>query len=292
MIWLYLLPTLIWGSTWLVITFQLGIVDPVLSVLYRFILASSIALAFCYFKKIQLNWSKQDHLFFAIQGFFNFSLNYICTYTAESMVTSSMVAVAFTILPYLNSFGLWFMYKEKISRQSLIGMSFGAAGIVFIFFDELKNFSFQSSSVIGILIALLATSFASVGNLVSVRNSRKNIPTLASVSWAMFYGAVGTLLIVFILGKEFSWDYRNQYWMSLLYLTGPGTVISFFLYFTLVKKVGAGNAAYTSIMIPIIALILSAAFEGLAWSIKIWIGIALCVIGNLIILKSPKRTTP
>ena len=72
---LYFTTVLIWGSTWLAIKFQLGDIDPLVSVIYRFGLASMLLFAWCVLARARLRLAPREHFFIALQGACLFGLN-------------------------------------------------------------------------------------------------------------------------------------------------------------------------------------------------------------------------
>ena len=109
---LYLLTVMIWGSTWLAIKFQLGVVSPELSIAYRFALAAAILIIFSLVRRLPMRFNLKAHGFFALQGLLLFSLNYILVYLAEELLTSGLVAVIFSLIVIFNVvFGAIFLGK-------------------------------------------------------------------------------------------------------------------------------------------------------------------------------------
>src|SRR6266851_1191723 len=90
---LFVICAAIWGSTWLAIKYQLGVVAPELSVAYRFGLAATMLFAWCMATRRSLRFSAREHGYLAALGVMLFGLNYIGIYWAERFVTSGLVAV-------------------------------------------------------------------------------------------------------------------------------------------------------------------------------------------------------
>jgi len=126
---LYMVTVLIWGSTWLAIKFQLGVVSPELSVAYRFGLAAMILIIFTLVRRLQMRFSLRTHGFFALQGLFLFSLNYLLVYLAEGYLTSGLVAIIFSLIIVLNVlFGAIFLHNP-IRFRVVIGAGLGLLGL-------------------------------------------------------------------------------------------------------------------------------------------------------------------
>lgn len=218
-----------------------------------------------------------------------FSVNYMMTYIAEGMISSGMVAVTFTLLLYYNIFATRILFKTPIRRNVVVGAVIGGIGIGLIFLQEILHFQPGSKSLWGLIVGAVATMFASAGNLVSYVHRKENIPVMSSNAFGMLYGSCFTFLVALVLREGFHVDWTLKYTLSLLYLAIFGSVIAFGAYLSLVGRIGAEKAAYTSIISPVIALTLSSLYEGFHWTPKVATGIALCLAGNVITLQRPKK---
>jgi drug/metabolite transporter (DMT)-like permease len=281
---LYSVTVLIWGSTWLVITFQLGSVDPILSVAYRFTLAALLLLAFARLRKINLRFTPRQHLFFALQGALLFSLNYLLVYLAELRLTSGLVAVIFSMLVLMNILiGALFLgtpVQPKVVGGALIGL----VGISLVFLPELGAFSLQDRGFVGLLLGLGGTLSASIGNIVAARNQREGLPVVQTNAFGMGYGAILMLIIALITGTPFRFELTPAYITSLVYLSVFGSILAFGAYLTLLGRIGADRAAYSSLLFPLVALVISTLFEGYRWSIPALLGVLLVLGGNFLVL--------
>jgi drug/metabolite transporter (DMT)-like permease len=281
---LYLASVLIWGSTWLVITFQFGKVAPEVSVFYRFALATFTLWAFCMLRGLSLRYAKREHLFLALQGVFNFALNYILIYHAEQYVSSGLVALVFSAMIPINIIGARLIFGDAITKNVFIGAALGLIGIAVVFAPEVMQLSAAKNAPLGLLLAFLGAASASAGNLFAVRNQRAGLPVIQTNTIGMFYGTVFMGLLAWLGGHAFNFDLSTNYVMSLIYLSLFGSVLAFSAYMTLMKRIGAGRASYISVLIPVVALLLSTFFEHFVWHISTVIGVALCIAGNALIL--------
>jgi len=282
---LFSIPTLIWGSTWLAITFQLGVVDPLVSVFYRFLLAAIILFIYCSLIKMNLKYSAKQHLFMAIQGTFLFGINYWLVYMAEVHLKSGLVAVVFSTIIFLNIFNGLIFLKSKVRLNVLASALIGFVGIVLVFKDEILNFNFSNDKSLGLLLAFLSVITASLGNITSAYNQRNKLPVVQTNAYGMLYGSLLMLVLVFIIGTPISFDVSFKYISSLIYLAVFGSIIAFWGYLTLLGKIGADKSAYVMLVFPIIALLLSTFFEDYTWSLFALLGVALITTGNFLMLK-------
>ena len=280
---LYASAALIWGSTWLAIKLQLTQVAPILSVSYRFSLASLILLAYCRLAKKQLKFSIRDHRFMALQGFTLFGLSYCASYLATAYMTSGLVAVVFSTIVIWNILNLRIFIGQPIAWRAFWGGILGISGICIVFRHDLAIFA-VTRGLIGLLIALAGAYLASLGNVVGARNAQKGVPVTQANAFGMGYGGLLTLFIHFALGGTLTMDWTVGYLAPMLYLTIFGSIVAFGCYMLLISRIGAEYAAYVTLLMPIIALLLSTLFEGYQWTAGAVVGVALVLGGNLIIL--------
>jgi drug/metabolite transporter (DMT)-like permease len=263
----------------------------VASVFYRFLISAVLLLITCKAFRLPLDFKLKHHRWFLAQGICMFSVNYMLTYVAEGLISSGMVAVTFTLLLYYNILGTWLLFRTPVRQNVIIGAAIGGLGIGLIFLQEILNFKSGSTSLWGLVVGAVATVFASAGNLISYVHRKENIPVMSSNAFGMLYGSIFTFLVGLILQQSFHADWTLKYTASLLYLAVFGSVIAFGAYLSLVGRIGAEKASYTSILSPVIALTLSSFFENFHWTPEIAIGIVLCLAGNVITLQKAKKRT-
>ncbi|MBC6409138.1 MAG: EamA family transporter [Ekhidna sp.] len=283
--WLFAVPALIWGSTFYIIKFQLGGVDPAWSVSYRFVLSGVILLVFAKLKKLNLFFTLSQHRLIFQQGIFLFGLNYLLIYIAEEQLTSALVAVAFSTIIFLNIlFGSIFL-KQKSERKVFVGAILGMAGTFLLFRNDLLDIKFDELPLFHLSICFLSVVIASSGNITSAYNQSKSLPVLQTNALGMLYGGIFTGVIALIAGKPIAFDFSIEYVSSLLYLSILGSILAFGAYLTLIGKVGADKAAYVLIIIPVIAVSLSIIFEGYKFNLQVILGMFLILGGNLILMQ-------
>lgn len=282
---LFIIPTLIWGSTFFVIKFQVGTVAPIWSVSYRFVLAGVFLLAYAKITKIDLNFTLRQHLRIALQGILLFGVNYWFTYLAEQELTSALVAVAFSGVIFLNIIFGTLLLKRKTQGKVYLGAFIGGMGTALLFYQDLRTIDAQLLPVASLIFCFLAVVIASLGNIASAANQQVSIPVVPANAFGMLYGGILMATIGGISGTPLSFDLSLEYVGSLLYLTVFGSIIAFGTYLTLVGKIGPDKAAYVLISIPVIAMTLSAAFENFQLTYLVGVGMVFILIGNYIVLK-------
>lgn len=287
-LFLYLTIVLIWGSTWLAIKFQLGVVAPSLSICLRFALAAVLMALWCRCRGIPLRLTLQQHARLALLGLLLFSVNYGAVYEAERHLPSGLVALVFALLPLFNLLNGGLLLGRPVQPQVLLGAVVGLGGMVVTFWPDILGFDISSSGSIGLAVALAGTVFASLGNIVAIKNHELQIPVMAGTTIAMAYGALFMGLWVLVTGQPLVIDWSAPYLLSLLYLAVMGSVLAFSIYLTLLGRIGPERVAYSALLVPIVALAGSTLVEGYVWGWRLTVGLVLILIGNVIVL-GPKR---
>ena len=284
----YTITVLIWGSTWLGIKFQLGVVDPALSVSYRFALAALILFAWCFARRLPLKFCRAEHLFIALQGVFLFALNYLLFYLAELQITSGLAAVVFSTIVVMNLINGRLFLGTPIEVKVLVGGALGMVGLVLLFWPDMAATDFSGPIFVGMLLSFAATYLASLGNILSVRNQRHKLPIIQTNAFGMAYGSACMALIVVVRGTSITIEMTAPYLVSLVYLALFGSVIAFGCYLSLVGRIGAGRAAYATLLFPVVALGLSTFWEGYSWTLHGVCGIILILSGNYLAMAGRK----
>ena len=284
---LYAVTVLIWGTSWLVIIYQLGVVDPMVSVAYRFILAAVIMHGLCWVRRQPMRFSRRDHCFLALQGASLFALNYWLFYNAELHIASGLAAVVFSTIIVWNILigAVWI--RHPLDRRVLLGAGLGLCGIALVFWPEVQDFEASETGLYGLGLSIVATILASLGNIASARNQQAGISVLSSNAWAMTYGAGLMVLLALVSGKPFDFMATPLYVGALLYLSVFASVIAFWSYLTLVGEIGPDRAAYATLLFPLVALGLSTVFEDYVWTLPAIIAVCLILGGNLLTLRKP-----
>ena len=281
---LFLVTLFCWSPTWYVIKFQLGYVDPLVSVFYRFLIASIIIFIYLIFKKKNLKFSLNYHIWFLFFGICLYSLNYVFFYLSNTYLISAFPAIVFSTVVIMNILGEGFYFKKKPSLKTLLGAIIGMIGIMIIFNDEVFNFSLTNGTHVGLFLALLGTFCASTGNMVHQRNLNNNFPLLPTIAFAMLYGSLITFIITQIRGTELLFEFTFSYIASLAYLSIVGSIFAFIFYLSLLERVGAGRAGYVGVVMPVLALLISTVFEGLEWQLDLIIGLPILILGAVLVI--------
>ena len=288
---LFSITLFFWSPTWYLIKFQLGYVDPLVSVFYRFVAASLIIFVYLIIKRKSLKFSFNRHIWFLFFGTCLYSVNYVFFYTSNTYLVSAFPAIVFSTVVIMNILGEWFYFKKRPTVNTLIGATIGMIGIIIIFNEEIFNFSFNNGTHIGLFLALLGTFCASTGNMVHQRNLNNNFPLIQTIAFAMLYGSLITLLITQLNNTELLFEFTFRYIASLTYLSVFGSIFAFIFYLKLLEKVGPGRAGYVGVVMPVIALLISTIFENLEWRIDLIIGLPILLIGAVLVINQKIKSS-
>jgi drug/metabolite transporter (DMT)-like permease len=285
----FLLVTLIWGSTWIVIRGQFGPVPAMWSVAYRFAIAATAMFAFAAASGASLSIGRDGHVLAILFGVPQFCLNFNLVYGAEHHVTSGLVAVVFALLLVPNAALSRAFLKHPMGGRFLAGSAIAVGGVALLFVQEMRAAAGREAEVaLGIGLTLLAVLAASSANVLQATRHLRARPIAAMVAWGIAYGALCDGLLAWLFFGPPRLDTRPAYWAGLFYLGLCATALAFSLYYAIIRAVGPARAAYSSLLVPIVAMAFSTAFEGYRWSTLAVAGGVLALGGLFIALRSAR----
>ena len=276
----FIVFTGIWGSTWIVIRGQLGTVPPQWSVTYRFILAALAMAAVAKWKGDSLKFGRNGLLAAGFLGFTQFCINFNAVYLAERHITSGVVATVFALLLIPATLLGWLLLGQKPSRRFAWSSLVAVSGIVLLFVHEINEHPADGRQIaLGIGLTLVGMLGAAIANVAQARPEIRRFPLFAMLAWSMAAGAVIDGTIAFAMTGPPSFDPRPSYWLGVLYLALMASVLTFSLYYPVVRKIGPARASYSSVMVPIIAMGFSTGLEHYRWTLTTIAGAALALGG-------------
>ncbi|EMM7194513.1 DMT family transporter [Raoultella planticola] len=286
---LYGLVVVIWGTTWIAIFLQQGPVSAPVSIFWRFAVASVTMLSILLATRRLRPLALRDHLFCVVQGCCVFCFNFWCFYTAAAHINTGLESVIFSMAVLFNAINGFIFFRQQPPARFWLAAALGLVGIITLFWDDLLSNGLNASLLWGIGLSALGTYGFSLGNMLSMRHQRRGLETLTTNSWAMLYGTLVMGAIALVRGDDFTPQWTLSYMGALLYLALFGSVIAFGAYFTLVGRIGAGKAAYSTLLFPLVALTISTFYEGYVWHSNAVIGLALILVGNLVMFARPEQ---
>lgn len=284
---LYIMVVVIWGTTWIAIVMQQGTVPVTVSVFWRFIIAALVMLLVLSLSGRLRRISLRDHLFCLLQGCCVFGFNFFCFYHAAAWISSGLESVIFSMAVLFNALNSLLFFGQRPHANVLPAAVLGVGGIIALFWQDLTATQLAPSLLMGIGLSMLGTYGFSLGNMISARHQRRGLEILSTNSYAMLYGALIMGAISLAYGDSFMPELTLRYLGSLIYLAIFGSVIGFGAYFTLVGRIGASQAAYATLLFPLVALTLSTWYEGYVWHANAVIGLLMILLGNYVMFARP-----
>ncbi|MBS3962422.1 MAG: DMT family transporter [Sandarakinorhabdus sp.] len=283
----FIAVVLIWSTSWIMIKFQLGEVNPSWSVAYRFAVGGAALLGWCLLKGIPLHLPRHGWGFLLVFGLFQFVLNFNFVYRAELYIPSGLLAVAFALLMVPNAILARLWLGSRVTRRFIAGSALGVIGVFMLFAQQLNLPGARDAALIGLGLTAAGVMSASVANVMQATPRARSLPPLAGLGWAMLAGAAVNAVIAFVVAGPPQWDTRPEYLAGLLALGIFASALAFALYFDLIRTIGPAEAAWTGVPIPIIAMLISTFVEGWVWTLLSLGGSALALIGLIVALRQP-----
>ncbi|MBY0530404.1 MAG: DMT family transporter [Xanthobacteraceae bacterium] len=284
---LYATVVILWGASWLPLRLQLGVVSPEVSGVWRFLLGGLIVFGWLIAVKGRVHFSFADHARFAILGVTMFSFNFVSAYYAGFHLNGGLLAVLFSLTAVVNPIYAAILGRGGLNLRIVAGALIGVAGVALLFGPKIISVDGQAGTLTGVALMLLSIFIFSTGNMFSAAFQARGLPVLSANAWSMLYGTAFIALLALANGQPFIVEWTPKYVLSILWLAIAGTAIGFFAYVTLIGRIGTGRTGYVTVLMPLVALVLSTFFEGYVWTVYAFIGVALVMIGNAIVLSAP-----
>ena len=281
----FLLVALIWGSTWFVITTQIDNVPVQWAVTYRFMMATPAMFVLAAFRTGGLAMPRPAHMLAVAVGLFQFCGNFNFVYLSELHLTSGIVALMIGMMLVPNAIFGRFMLGQAITRRFIMGSTIALGGIALLLVNEAREAPLGGNVPLGTLLALLAMLSASLANVLQARPAGKDVPLVRLLAWSMLYGTIFDAALAFALAGPPVMPAHGIFWAGTAWLALAGSVVTFPLYYDLIRKLGAGRAAYNGVLVIVIAMAVSTVLEGYRWSPLAIAGGVLAMIGLVVALR-------
>ncbi|MBA2771496.1 MAG: EamA family transporter [Sphingomonas sp.] len=289
----FIIFTTIWGTTWIVIRDQLGPVPAQWSITYRFLIAAAAMALLTRWKGESLRLGPGGMAAAAVLGLLQFVINFNAVYLAEHHVTSGLVATVFALLLIPNSLLGWAFLRQRPSGRFAAGSLMAVLGIGLLFAHELGEHPARADAIlVGIGLTLVGMLGASAANVFQALERVKRFPLFALLTWAMLLGALMDGAIALALAGPPVVESRPGYWLGLVYLAVFASALSFSLYLPVVRRIGPGKAAYSSVLVPLIAMAFSTWLEDYRWTPMAVAGAALALGGMVAALSRARSVVP
>jgi drug/metabolite transporter (DMT)-like permease len=286
----FLLTGTIWGSTWYVITGQIDGIPAAWSVFYRFALATPALFLVAVLMKRRLRLTRKEHWLALWVGIFQFAGNFLFVYNAELYVTSGVVAMMFGLFMVPMALLGWMFLGERVSAGFILGSLVAIIGVSFLLWHEYS--ANPDAGVIGgnvglgIVLAVIGILAAAIANVIQANPTGRAVPMVSLLAWAMLYGTLFDLAYAWLTAGPPPLPTDSKFWMGTVYLALIGSVVTFPLHYNLVREIGAGRAAYNSVLTISVAMLISTVLEGYSWTWLTLTGMAMAVAGMVLALRA------
>jgi len=288
----FLLVALIWGSTWFVIVGQIAEVPAHWSVAYRFTLATPAMFLLAALLRRPLAMPREAHRLAMAMGLFQFCGNYTFVYLSELHLTSGIVALLIGMMLVPNAILGRILLGQPVTARFVAGSAIALAGIALLLVNEARLSPLGGNVLLGAVLALIAMLSASIANVIQAGPVGHRVPLLTLLAWSMFYGTAIDIALAFVLSGPPVWPRDPHYWLGTAWLALVGSVVTFPLYFGLVRQLGAGRAAYNGVLVVVIAMLISTLFEGYTWTPLALFGALLAMAGLIVALRARQVKLP
>lgn len=281
---LYALVVFVWGTSWIALHLQLGVVAPEISLFWRFLVSALVMLAWVVVTRGRLRFAAADHLRFALMGLALFSINFLCFYYGGLSTPSGLLAVVFSLASVFNIALSALIFRQRPRVRAVIAGLMGFAGVGLMFAPQLAGANLSGPALGGLILCVAGTLSFCLGNMLSVGLRARAIPLPSATAWGMIYGVAFLLLFSLARGQDFIIEPTLRYVGALLWSALLSSVAAFAAYLTLLSRIGASRAGYSTVLFPVIALAISTVYEGYVWTVPAIAGLLIVIAGNLLML--------
>jgi drug/metabolite transporter (DMT)-like permease len=282
----FLLTALIWGSTWFVILGQNDAAPASWSVAWRFLIATPAMFMTAMAMRRSVRIGAAGHRLALVVGLTQFCGNYNFVYRAEQHLTSGIVAVMIGLMLVPNAILARILLGQPITRRFALGSGVAIAGIALLLLHEARVTEVGGNVPLGVALALLAMLCASISNVLQANETGRALPAVSLLAWSLFYGTLVDVGIAWVVSGPPVIPASGAYWAGTAYLAIAGSVVTFPLYYTIIREIGPGRAAYNGVAVIVIAMLISTVFEGYRWSLLAATGATLATVGLIVALSA------
>jgi len=286
---LFGITVLVWGTSWIALHVQLGSVAPEVSVMWRFMLAAPVMVAWAFWAGERFSWPWRQHVRFALLGATLFSTNFVLFYLAGQHVASGLLAVVFAMASPVTIVLAALVFRQRPEPRVALGGLIGVAGVGLMFAPEIAGRGFDRAALTGLALAVAGTLVFACGNMVATSLQRNHIPVRVASGFGMAYAAAGLAAYALLRGLPITLEVTPAYLGGLVYLALMSSVVAFAAYLELLGRLGAARAAYATVLFPVVALAVSTLFENYRWTLPALAGLCLVLAGNALVLLGGRK---
>ena len=282
---LYALLCVIWGSTWLVIKVGYGGLGPFNVAALRFFLAGALLAALVPILGARWPRGRVEWTLVAVEGVVLFGADYGLIYWAELTLDSGLAAILFATLPLITvGFAHLYIPGDRLTPRKLAGTLLAFVGVAVLFGDHIRIDPGQAAPMLAVVASAVCAAIAGVA---AKRHGGALHPASLNAP-AMFVGAVVLTAASLLAGDGFAIPRAPATWGAIAYLAVAGSVVTFLIYFTLLKTWSLTSLSFISVFTPAVAVLLGVLLLGERLTLPAIAGSALILAGVVVALTGPK----
>ncbi len=283
---LYILLCIIWGSTWLVIKVGYGGLGPFNVAAVRFLVAGAVLcpmvpLLGARWPRGGTEWTLAIGVGLVLVG-----AAYGLIYWAEQFLDSGLTAILFATLPLMTvALAHVFVPGDRITRGKFAGTLLAFLGVVALFGDNLRLDATKAGPMLAVIVSAACAAVASVATKrhgATLHPAALNAPAMLAGSFALFVTS-------WIVGDGVDLPRDLATWGAVAYLAMAGSVVSFLVYFSLLKTWSVTSLSFISVFTPAVALWLGFIFLDERPTFWSGLGAVLILAGVTMALTSGQR---
>jgi drug/metabolite transporter (DMT)-like permease len=289
LVWVVL--CLIWGSTWIFIKIGLEDLPPIAFAVARFILAIAILFVLIKIQRIPMPKTSADWRLIALTGFLQFSINYPSVFWGEQYIASGLAAVLQAMITVFGLVLAWiFLPAERITAQKIIAVAIGVVGVAVIFNDQLRV---ENWMAFWGCVAIVIGAYCAAQSSVLIKAKAAGTHPASLLFWQIIFGLPA--MVIYSVVREgnplaFNWSWRAI--GCVIYLTVPGTVAAFWLYYWLLARIESTKAMMISLVTPLLAVLIGAVILGETLPPQTGFGGVMIIAGIGLIVFRRKKDRP
>lgn len=283
---LFALLCAIWGSTWLVIKIGYGGLGPFNVAAIRFLLAGALFIPLV--PLMRARWPRGREWWLTVWvGATLFFLDYGLIYWGEQTIDSGLTAILFATLPLQTALvAHFYLPGDRLTPRKLGGTLLALLGVIALFSDKVQ---IDPAHTLPMLAIIASALFAALAAVATKRHGHDLHPAALNAP-AMLIGAALLALASLATGDGLHLPRDAPTWGAILYLAVAGSVVTFLVYFTLLKTWNVTSLSLLSVFTPVVALALGYAALGERPSPWTAVGAALILGGVLMTLAAKPAT--
>lgn len=276
---------LIWGTTWAAIQIGLDGVPPLSGIALRFGIAGAVLLVAALVTGVRLGRSSTERRLWIVNGLLSFTISYVIVYWAEQTLPSGLTAILFATYPlFVMLLSHLIIPSERVHRYEALTMTLSFIGVAVIYSEDLSLLA-GADARLAATVMLLSPFVSAIGS-VAVKRWGSDLHPLSMTAVPMILAGGTTALLAAGLERDATFHWNATSIGALAYLTVAGTIVTFSLYFWLLRHMAVRRLALVAYIVPIVAVLVGV-LRGEPMTLRIAVGAALVVAGVALTANRP-----